>query len=197
MHPRRLSRKVFGLLEDFFDQKTAAEYLSNYGHCDVFILRQVLEHIYDLVAFANVIKFIIKQGSIVLIEVPCFDQNINTYDYSLWEEHVNYFTKKTLSSFLKMIAIEPIHFERFLFTGVGQLVIGRCNQLELGDLTPYYSDASLRGGVVQYANYFNEFKDLFRAFLLNSIKKGKKIAMYGAGARSATFVNFLDISQYI
>ena len=38
----------------------------------------------------------LKKGGKLMIEVPLHDMYIENYDYTFWEEHVNYFTKKKI-----------------------------------------------------------------------------------------------------
>ena len=40
-----------------------------------------------------------------------------TLDYSLWEEHINYFTLNTLKTLLKKHSFEIIHYETTLYSG--------------------------------------------------------------------------------
>ncbi|OGT38006.1 MAG: hypothetical protein A3F11_03280 [Gammaproteobacteria bacterium RIFCSPHIGHO2_12_FULL_37_14] len=192
-------QKGINIIQDFFNEQSAGEYVNQYGKCDLIILRQVLEHIPNLTGFRNALRKVISPGSIIIIEVPDFQSNLNTYDYSLWEEHVNYFSKETLNYFLHSIGVEEIHFERFLFSGVGQIVIGQCvnnNNASLKNVARYKNDI-LKQKILNYANFLSEFKANINDFLAKLVAQGKKISLYGAGNRTATLVNFTGIEKYI
>ena len=190
-------KKGIQVIQGFFNQDTADQFVQEKGKCDLFIIRQVLEHIHDLAEFSEAIKNVINADAVVLIEVPDFFPMLHTYDYTFWEEHVNYFTRKTLNDFISQIGIEEIHFERFLFSGVGQLLIGKCKSNHSSQKESPTSDYHLHENVVNYAHQWIDFKRSWQTFLSDLKRKGEKIAVYGAGCRTASLINFLDIAEYI
>lgn len=207
-------QKGINIIKGFFNDETAQKYLLQKTTCDVFIIRQVLEHIYDLSAFYTTLKKIITPGTLVLIEVPDFSVNLSTRDYALWEEHVNYFTRETLHQFLDMIGVKEIHYERFLFSGVGQVVLGRAesfaqvkslfdNQPENARIKDTQGDAfsqqqdGLMKLIKEYAEDWEPFKKAMSDYFSLLVTQGKKIALYGAGNRTANFVNFIGLAKYI
>src|SRR3990167_4346656 len=137
-------KKGIQVIQGFFNQDTAHQFVQEKGKCDLFIIRQVLEHIHNLAEFSEAIKNVINVDAVVLIEVPDFFPMLHTYDYTFWEEHVNYFTRNTLNDFISQIGIEEIHFERFLFSGVGQLLIGKCQSNHSSQKESSTSDYNLR-----------------------------------------------------
>ncbi len=181
-------------LQAFLSPELSRTITAKYGEFDMFVSRQNLEHISDLRGVLESIKILVKPYGYVLIEVPNFLCNLRCQDYSLWEEHVNYFTVDTLRYFLSLAGIEVIHEEIILFSGEGIFVIGR----RVGN-PPQSLDyvAALRRQNIEYATSWPALRQSFIEFLSSQKKNGRKIAVYGAGSRVFSLLNFADITSYI
>jgi 2-polyprenyl-3-methyl-5-hydroxy-6-metoxy-1,4-benzoquinol methylase len=178
----------------FLNAESSAAIMREHGEFDLFISRQNLEHMKDLKGVAKSIKDLVKIGGYVLIEVPNFLCNLQCQDYSLWEEHVNYFTTDVLRFFLAFAEVEIVHEEIIRFSGEGIFVIGRrvgsvCRRL---DYVP-----ELKNQNTKYAADWPVFRDAICKFLLSQKQAGKKIAVYGAGSRVFCLMNFTGIASSI
>jgi 2-polyprenyl-3-methyl-5-hydroxy-6-metoxy-1,4-benzoquinol methylase len=178
----------------FLNEESSAAIKKEYEDFDIFISRQNLEHMGDLQVVAESIKNLVKDGGYVLIEVPNFSCNLKNKDYSLWEEHVNYFTLDTLRYFLSLANIEIINQEIFCFSGEGIFIIGQ--KVGTVNCTLDYVP-NLRAQNIQYSLDWPIFKKDFSEFLLSQKREGKKIGVYGAGARVFCLINFADVASYI
>lgn len=165
-----------------------------YGKFDLFVSRNNLEHMSDLPGVLESIGILIKPGGFVLIEVPNHACNLRCHDYALWEEHVNYFTFDTLRHFLSLAGVELIHWETTLFSGESMLVVGR----KVGQVSHSLDYvAALRKQNVEYATLWPEFRRDIGEFLSLQKKAGRRIAVYGAGSRAFSLINFADIASYL
>ena len=181
-------------LQDFLSPELSRTITAQYGEFDLFVSRQNLEHISDLRRVAESIRILVKPNGFVLIEVPNFACNLRCQDYSLWEEHVNYFTVDTLRHFLSIAGVELIHEEIILFSGEGIFVIGR----KVGNFFRSLDYvAALRRQNVEYATHWPVFRRSFAQFLSSQKKEGRKIAVYGAGSRVFCLLNFSGIASSI
>jgi 2-polyprenyl-3-methyl-5-hydroxy-6-metoxy-1,4-benzoquinol methylase len=154
---------------------------------DIIVFRQVLEHIIDLDLFlSNVNKALKDKGSIV-IEIPDTSWNLECLDYSLWEEHVNYFTINTLKNLLSKHQFEIIHYERTLFSGVALTVFAQKAQKKLS----FNISIDERNKINNYKNKFNKLKTYFH----ESFDKEENIVIYGCGSRSSNFVNLFSLDM--
>ncbi|MDE2027886.1 MAG: methyltransferase domain-containing protein, partial [Candidatus Omnitrophica bacterium] len=122
---RSAAEKGVITIPGFFDKQKAWGFVQEHGQCDLFISRQVLEHIKDLNEFMEAMRIVIKPGGLVLIEVPNFMMNLEMFDYTLWEEHVNYFTFDTLNNFFSRTGIVELHREKVVFSGEILVVLGQ------------------------------------------------------------------------
>jgi len=186
--------KGFDVVQEFLTPILSESLIEQRGKFDLFISRQNLEHISDLKGVVASIDILLKPNGFVLIELPNYDCNLRCQDYSLWEEHVNYFTVDTLSYFLSLSNIKVIHQEIFLFSGEGIFVIGQ--KIEKANYSLDYVPA-LREKNVEYAAYWPLFRAQITEYLKLQKQAGKKVAVYGAGARAFCLINFAGLASYI
>ncbi len=188
--------KGLDTIHGFFNRPLAKEFVSKRGKCDALISRQVLEHIKDLQEFGDALQLVLAPGAYILIEVPNFMANLENLDYTIWEEHVNYFTLDTLKYFLSKAGVKVIHHETFVFSGDNVVILGQYSGKPLPVSSSNYL-AILRKKAFKYKDAWPKFKESMRAYLAEQKKKFGKIAFYGAGARSCSFINFLGLKSHI
>ena len=135
-----------------------------------------------------------KVGGYALIEVPNYGCNVLNHDYGLWEEHVNYFTLDTLRYFLALAGIEIIHEEIILFSGEGIFVIGKKSPNVTCSLE-YLPELCKQNA--KYAALWPEFRQKFSQYLSSEKQAGKRIAVYGAGSRAFSLINFSNVAGEI
>lgn len=186
--------KGINALQVFLSAESSRAIIGKHGEFDLFISRQNLEHMSDLQTVARSIQELVKPNGYVLIEVPNFTCNLQWQDYSLWEEHVNYFTIDTLRHFMALAGVEIFHEEIIQFSGEGIFVIGR----KIENVTcalEYLPGLKLKN--TKYADEWPVFRAAISEYLLSQKQAGKKIAVYGAGARVFCLINFTGIASAI
>ena len=183
---------------EYFNSSTAIDIADKHGKHDFFVSRQNLEHIEDLVSYADGMRAVLNDQALVLIEVPYFNCNLLWSDYSIWEEHVNYFTENTLRNFFEMANIEVLHQDVTLFSGETLIFYGRYHENSLKYKNRYLSNDNEIELIEHYSNCADNFISDMESFLLDfKSEEGKKIALYGAGARATSFLNFLNLAKHI
>jgi SAM-dependent methyltransferase len=186
--------KGFDVVKEFLSPELSEQLTKKRGQFDLVISRQNFEHIGDLQGVTRSLDVLLKPNGYVLIELPNFECNLRCLDYSLWEEHVNYFTIETLKHFLSLSNIKIIYEEVFLFSGEGIFVIGqKTDHVEPSlDYLPELKQKNL-----EFANFWPVFRSRAIEYLTSEHKKGKKIAVYGAGARAFCLISFAGLAPYI
>lgn len=181
---------------DFFSSKTAKAY---YGEIkfQLVITRQVLEHIRDLHDFIEGINNVIDEQGILIIEIPDHTMNYETYDYSFWEEHINYFTFNTVRQLLEMHGYYIFDRETVTFSGKALLLY--CQRQNNKNLNSYQNpfqdlDHAMRKN---YIESFHPFKQKMHHYLDLMRKDNDRIVIYGAGCRSLCLLSFLELDGYI
>lgn len=184
-------------LNVYFSPETAEEIISTRGQCKLFVSRQVLEHITDLQSFREGMRRLLAPGAYVLIEVPNFAFSLAAPDYSaIWEEHVNYFTPETLSAFMASAGVRITHTETFNFSGEALIMLGEyvgtASQPQLENSLP-----QLRAQAISYKERWPVFRNELIEYLAKQRNGGKHVAIYGAGCRAASIINFAGLAPYL
>jgi 2-polyprenyl-3-methyl-5-hydroxy-6-metoxy-1,4-benzoquinol methylase len=178
--------------QGFFGQESASSIYSH-KNFDVITTRQVLEHIANLDDFLIGIELLLKDEGVLVIEIPDTEWNLDYLDYALWEEHVNYFTFNTLEQLLCKHNFSVIHYETTLFSGKALIVFcEKMNSQKPYVKHTYHNHDSFK--INKYKKCFSLYKKQLTHFLASS---QKPIAMYGCGARSSNFINFMEIDSFI
>ena len=192
------NKKGIETIGSYFTLKKSKEIVKTHGRCDLLVSRQMLEHITDLTDFQKAIGIILKPGGYVLMEVPNFTLGLNTPDYSaIWEEHVNYFTPQTLNRFLMNIGIRPIHSETVTFSGEALIVLGEYLEKSFPIADGKEILKELRSSSLKFRDRWPKFKGALIDYMNKHRSKGRKVALYGAGCRASSLINFANLSPYI
>lgn len=191
---RIAKEKGYNVINNYLNEETAASIKEKYGTFDLLMARHVLEHISDLSNMIKSIDLLLSDNGYVLIEVPNFRRCLESFNYALWEEHVNYFTMETMKHYLSQIGVKTLHENIIVFSGEAILVIGRKTKDVKPDLG-YLN--SLIAANINYAKKWQSFKETVLTYFRLEKAKGKKIAVYGAGSSTFCLLNFLDVSPYI
>jgi hypothetical protein len=157
----------------------------NAQNYDIIVCRHVLEHISDLHTFLEAVEFYLDDHGTFVIEIPDSSFNLEYMDYALWEEHVNYFTLKTVRNLLRKHGFRIVHHETTLFSGRALIVFAQ-KQVRQNDYT--YSTADLED-IKTYGKNWEKFSQRMHDF----VSSKKKVVIYGCGSRSSTFVNLLGL----
>lgn len=170
------------IINDFFGPHLLSELGNN--RFDLVISRQVLEHVIDLHDFLSTIRQVLKDDGTLVIEIPDSQWNLEQLDYALWEEHVNYFTLNTAKQLLSRNGFKVIHHEVTLFSGRALTIFAE--KTESSEMK-WKNDNEVQL-IQNYQNKFDYVRDSFR----DALSKKNNVYIYGCGARSSTFLNFLQ-----
>jgi len=183
----------------YLNDKSAQEVLQHAGPFELVTLRQVLEHVTELISFGQALRQVVSDGGLLVIEVPDFENNIKNLDYSLWEEHVNYFTRYSLTRYLDIIGFQPIIIYKTLFSGECLTVIARKKkQPSTSRLRANNPAESIGPSLRDYADsYFRLRSYVNRQIKRKAQQKTGSVILHGVGSRSSFFVNAMGIAKYI
>ncbi len=190
------NRRGIKTIQGFFDRQSCKIFRKCWGSCDLLISRQMLEHVVNLQQFMNCLQSVLSPGGIVVIEVPDFSENLYSLDYTVWEEHSNYFTVDSLARLMATSGVEIVHSESAIFSGKTLTIIGRYTGM---GISPDFGGSieMHRDRVAAYRDQWPVFNAKFAEYLQGCKNNGEKIAIYGAGARLCSLVNFTGIGRFI
>jgi len=190
----------FKVFNTFLDVSTADEIVLGEGKFDCVIIRQVLEHIADLENFGLAIQRLVKPGGVIAIEVPDAELNFRGPDYALWEEHVNYFTIKSLEIFLQLNGMKLVDSYVSIFSGLCLSVLGRKIDIEseVFSLEPINNSiADDFSSFKRWSNGFLTFRENVKKEIESYNKQGFEVVLYGVGSRSSPFLNIVGICDML
>ena len=170
---------------------------------DVIILRHVVEHVPDPVAFVQSATKVLKKGGIAYIEVPNSQWSLeNFYFPEFHVDHISYFTMNSLTRLLNLAGLNKIiHKEAFKaymkFPFLMSLSIKEENAMIEKDIYSNFfmnftANQSINDFTINYSKYVQS---------LNDIKSNNKIAVWGSGSIGTQYAidgNFgLDNVEYV
>lgn len=184
----------FNIFNSFLDFKKSNEIISKTGKFDCIILRQVLEHIFDLQNFGLSLRNLLKPNGLIAIEVPNAEPQFLTHDYSLWEEHVNHFSLESLKYFLEINGFKILKSYSSQFSGVCLTVIAKLsNDCSSSTQAKSIIADSFRIWAEDFLIFQNRVQNEIQSF----IEKGSQVGLYGVGARSSFFLNVMQVTQIV
>lgn len=154
---------------------------------DIVITRQVLEHIVDLHDFMRSISHVLHDDGTLIIEIPDSRFTLEYLDYALWEEHVNYFTLHTVRQLLREYDFEIFHHESTLFSGKALTIFAR--KATIRHKKAY---CPVDGDAIQK---YQESFPILKSRVQHELLKKERPIVYGCGARSSIFVNFMGLQS--
>ena len=184
----------FRIYNSYLDLKKSEEIVANTGKFDCVVLRQVLEHIENLPDFGSALRNLLKPNGLLVIEVPDSEAWYKSRDYALWEEHISYFDERSLQFFLRLHNFKIFDSYRSIFAGVTLTVFSRGT--ENSNFTIVSTDNTVEL-FRAWAIEFSKFKLNIQTEVKSFIESQLDVAVYGIGARSSCFLNYMDISKLV
>ncbi len=181
------------------DAATASRLASRHGLADLMLVRHVLEHAHDPVAFLSAVRTLVKPGGYLLFEMPDCTKFIKACDYSfIWEEHITYFGAQTLKAFvggaglgIQETIAYPYPLEDSL---IG--VVKNASPISAGKRGEDALDALLSDGRI-FARRYPELRAQLQSLLGAWQQAGKRVAIFGAGHLAAKFANLYSLENLI
>jgi hypothetical protein len=184
--------------QSFFTREKAAEIRKARGPADIFVVRHVIEHSYDLLQFIDAVEILLKPGGYTVWELPdCENALIDGDCTTIWEEHIYYFTPSTFKNLLSLLGYEIDYFHSYPYA------------LE-NSITAIVHKVENKGRLVMDELFLNKIHEQavhFAASIeqrklrirnrLAKLSEGNKISIFGAGHLSVAFISILEISDLI
>ncbi len=178
---------------DFYGEK----YTEHRG--DLICCRHVLEHIPDPVGFLSMVRRTIgdRRSAIVYFEVP--NVRFILDQLSIWDiiyEHCNYFSAESLAEVFrrcgfKVLRLEETYSKQFLS------LEARLSRDGENASAPSTSLTDLCRTVNQFSQQVRERSQDWNSRLAEFARDGKRVALWGGGAKSVSFLNMLKIDKAI
>lgn len=189
--------------EKFFGCQTAEEIVSQKGKADLILGNNVLAHAPDIHDFIKGIQILIKDQGRCVIEFPYLVDLVEKLEFdTIYHEHVYYFSLFALNAVYVANGLEVNRCERVSIHGGSLRVFSSkkgAYQVEKSveeilkleekigvNSIDYYCDFSKQVG---------ELKEKTVQFIKKLRAEGKRVAAYGASAKSTTLLNFYGLGS--
>ncbi len=167
-----------------------------HGTADILCVRHILEHVHNISVFLAGCRTLMAPGGWVLFETPGCDLEFARGDVgSLWEEHLMYFSSGSLRRGLsrngfacRWVGSYPYSVDDCL-AAFGQFVGASGPESASGNA----GDAQLQEFQRARTRLRSRLQDCARQVAA----QGRKIALWGAGHRTSTFVELLPATELV
>lgn len=181
-----------------FTPEVAQTIKQKYGGADLFIVRHVIEHAYDLPVFIEALRALLNPGGHIFFELPDCQRAIEAGDCTtLWEEHVYYFTRFTFRSLLESLGFGILHYHSAHYPLEDSLIaIATDSGLPAppADLVQVKEEN-------ERARAFSAKIELRSKQIQDTLRKlaegGTTIAMFGAGHLSIAFLSIVGVAEFV
>jgi SAM-dependent methyltransferase len=190
-------------LGTFFSKDFAEQLREEKREADIFLANNVLAHVPDLNGFVEGIKIILKKTGVAVIEVHYVADLVDNCEFdTIYHEHLCYFSVTALDNLFRRNSLFLNHVMRIptyggslrLFVEHHESVGGSVHSLlkeeatKGSDRIDYYFDFSKR---------VQQIKNSLMDILWELKRKGKKIVIYGAAAKTATMLSYCGIDKQL
>jgi hypothetical protein len=180
-------------IQDRMTPETAVALGQKYARPDLLIVRHVLEHTQDTHAALEWARTLVRPGGYIVFEVPDSFRALDRLDYTtVWEEHVLYFTARTLTRCLESHGFEVVHRHSYPYSLENSLVV-----VARAEVSHVRSALRLEFGEVACADRFVRSFPRARNRALQQLESFGRIAMLGAGHLTGAFINLFGLSRRI
>jgi SAM-dependent methyltransferase len=188
-------------IHDFFGLQRGEQLASEGKLADVVIANNVVAHVNEINDFVAGVARLLKPTGIAVFEFAYALDMIEHCEFdTIYHEHLFYHTLHGLTPLLTRHGLYMNDVERLpIHGGSLRLTVGRtparskrlnalsAHEVALGvDKLPFYND---------FADRVRALRDSLAALLVSEKAKQKRIACYGAAAKGATLVNYLDLGE--
>jgi 2-polyprenyl-3-methyl-5-hydroxy-6-metoxy-1,4-benzoquinol methylase len=195
-HARDAGLKI---TNDYFDINLAKALLKEHGRFNLVISRQVLEHIKDIKGFLESARTLLGDEGFLIIEVPDGESNFKYSDYGVWEEHVNVFTKASLTRIFEESGWEIKNWYRSIFSGWTQTFIVTPSVAK-SDSENELGRATVSLEVLEFDSWASNFKS-FKKKVMETINElvgeSGRVGLFGVGSRSISTLFSIDLINRI
>jgi len=177
------------IIQNYLSKKYLKAFLKKNGKYDLIVCSKMLEHTQNIKNILGFFRAVMKKNALLLVDVPDSKTSLLQGNVSMiWEEHISYFTPKTLHNTLSINGFKKKLSKVFFFKQENNLVFLYKNSV---DNFLLYNEKKILGIFKKKVKFIKKklIQILDNKFFLNII--------YGAGHNSIAFINFLGLSKYI
>jgi SAM-dependent methyltransferase len=187
----------------FFDLNLAERLRAEGKIADVFLANNVLAHVADLNGFVEGMKMVLKDAGIAVIEVHYIADLVDHCEFdTVYHQHLCYFSATSLDKLFRKHGLFLNDIQRIPTYGGSLRLFVEKYQDPSDRLKALLTEEAEKG--MNQIGYYQQFADhaqVIKTDLLEMLwslkRRGKRIVGYGAAAKAATFLSYLDIDDQL
>lgn len=198
---RAAEAKGIPTLRRFFGRSLAEALRGEGRQADVIIASNVLAHVPDLHGFVEGIRILLKAGGVAVIEAPYVKDLVDRCEFdTIYHEHLCYFSLTALDRLFRRHALFVNRVEHLpIHGGSLRLFVEPFEKVTCSVAVALRDEAArgLRrpGYYLAFAAKVREIRRQLRSLLVKLKRQGNRLAAYGAAAKGATLINYVDIGR--
>jgi hypothetical protein len=186
--------------QSVFTPKIAEEIRKRHGAADVFIVRHVVEHAYNLPEFIQAIRLLTKPEGYIVWELPDCERALSLGDCTtIWEEHIFYFTSFTFQQLLQATGFSMVHYESVPYALENSL-IAIVQETPAGTVAETADKNAIAKEVNLARNFavnFQHRREKVQQKLAAIRQEEGAIALFGAGHLTVAFLSLIEVTDLI
>ena len=183
----------------FFSLELARQLKAEGKSADVFLANNVLAHVADLNGFVEGIKLILKETGVAVMEMHYVGAMIDQCEFdTVYHQHLCYFSATSLNNLFRAHGLFLNDVQHIPTYGGSLRIFVGYQDASTQQLKDLLEEETSKG--MDRIEYYRQFASRAQAIkqklyeLLSSLRKdGQRIVGYGAAAKAATFLSYLDI----
>jgi len=182
----------------FFTEDVAEQLVNQGRRTDVIHANNVLAHVADTNGFVEGISILLKDKGVAVIEVPYVRDMIDHCEFdTIYHEHLCYFSVTALDRLFRRHKLFLNDIQRLTIHG-GSLRLFVSPYEDVLESVQKLLEEERETGVDKYEYYTSfskkvqDIREQMQQLLQDLKSKGKKIAAYGAAAKGAIMLNYIE-----
>ena len=183
---------------EFFTKDLARQLAQDGRRADVIHANNVLAHVADTNGFVKGIRILLKDEGVAVIEVPYVRELIERCEFdTIYHEHLCYFSVTSLDNLFRQNDLYLNDIEQLTIHGGSlRLYVGRREDVQESVRTLLKQERQLEVDKYSFYEPFSakvqNIREKMRDLLWGLKAKGKTIAGYGAAAKGAIMLNYIE-----
>jgi hypothetical protein len=200
---RRAQESGIPTLSTFFNRDLADKLNAQGKIADVFIANNVLAHVPDLNGFVEGIKLVLKDTGVAVMEVHYVVDMVDHCEFdTVYHQHLCCFSVTSLNELFNSHGLYLNDVQRIPTYGGSLRLFVERQDTPAGSVRSLLAEEAEKGidqlgYYLQFADKAQQIKQELLRVLWNQRRQGKRIVGYGAAAKAATFLSYLEIDNQL
>lgn len=181
----------------YFSPKVAQRIVRKYGQAKVITCNNTFDHVWDLDELMKGVTLLLKQGGVLIIEVPYFINMLKNLNHIVYHQQIDYISLSPLMPFFNRFGLEIVDCQPIPMHGGSIRIYARFKGqngstkrlLKLLDKENKLIK-NWPSRLILFAQKILKQKDELVLLLKNLKKDGQRVAAVGASAKGITLLNY-------